>query len=516
MTNVTHHRRRAAATLAVAAVFVMTAACGRSSETPPSAAKGPTPAAAPAPAPAVLAEPPQAMEIPSDIVIPTALKPWTGDLDAMVKRRYIRVLVTFSRTNYFIDKAEQQGATYEAGKSFQDFLNKRLGSKELPVQVVFIPVSRKVLFQALAEGRGDIAAADLTVTSERAARVDFATPFLTGVRELVVTSASQPAVATAEDLSGREVHVRRSSAYHESLVALNATLTKAGKPPVRIVNASEELEDEDILEMVNAELIPATIVDDHIGTFWSKVFDQIRVQPAALRTDGQIAWALRRGTPQLRQAVNDFAAANKQGSLAFNVVFQKYFKNTKWVTNAASESELKKFRETIVFFRKYGDKYSLPWLLLAAQAYQESTIDQNKKSSVGAVGVMQIKPSTAAGAPISITGVEKSADRNVEAGVKYLRFMIDRYYKDAPMTRINKGLFAMASYNAGPARVAQLRKKAQAQGLDPNVWFGNVEVVAAREIGRETVQYVSNIYKYYVSYRLVMDQAAARTAARKR
>jgi membrane-bound lytic murein transglycosylase MltF len=169
-----------------------------------------------------------------------------------------------------------------------------------------------------------------------------------------------------------------------------------------------------------------------------------------------------------------------------------------------------------VFFKKYGDQYDLPWLLVAAQAYQESTIDQNKKSSVGAVGVMQIKPSTAADAPISITGVDASTEKNIQAGTKYLRYIADRYYKDAPMTRLDKGLFSVASYNAGPARIAQLRKKAQAQGLNPNVWFGNVEVVAAREIGRETVQYVSNIYKYYVSYQLIQKQAQARTLAQKR
>jgi membrane-bound lytic murein transglycosylase MltF len=214
--------------------------------------------------------------------------------------------------------------------------------------------------------------------------------------------------------------------------------------------------------------------------------------------------------------VNDFAAANAKGTMAFTVVCQKYFKNTKWVTNAASESEMKKFRDAVVFFKKYGNQYDLPWLLVAAQAYQESTIDQNKKSSVGAVGVMQIKPSTAADAPISITGVDASTEKNIQAGTKYLRYIADRYYKDAPMTRLDKGLFSVASYNAGPARIAQLRKKAQAQGLNPNVWFGNVEVVAAREIGRETVQYVSNIYKYYVSYQLIQKQAESRTLAQKR
>ena len=231
---------------------------------------------------------------------------------------------------------------------------------------------------------------------------------------------------------------------------MNATLTKAGKRPVRMVEASEHLEDEDVLEMVNAGLVPATITNDYIAEFWSKIFDQIRVQPAAIRDDGQIAWALRRNTPQLLKAVNDFVARNSKGSLAFNVVFQRYFKDTKWVTNAASEAEMKKFRNAVAFFKKYGDQYDLPWLLVAAQAYQESTIDQSKRSGAGAVGVMQIKPSTAADQPISITGVAASVEKNVHAGTKYLRYIADRYFKDPAITRLDRGLFSVASYNAGP------------------------------------------------------------------
>jgi membrane-bound lytic murein transglycosylase MltF len=212
--------------------------------------------------------------------------------------------------------------------------------------------------------------------------------------------------------------------------------------------------------------------------------------------------------------VNAFVGANTKGTLAYNMVYRRYFQNTKFVTNAASEAELRKFRQAVEFFKRYGDQYDLPWLLVAAQAYQESQIDQSRRSHVGAVGVMQIKPSTAAGPPINISGVDKSIEANIHAGVKYLRFIVDQYYKDEPMDRLNKGLFAVASYNAGPARIAQLRRKAKALGLDPNQWFGNVEVVAARDIGRETVQYVSNIYKYYVSYNLIQQQLEQRRRAR--
>jgi membrane-bound lytic murein transglycosylase MltF len=127
---------------------------------------------------------------------------------------------------------------------------------------------------------------------------------------------------------------------------------------------------------------------------------------------------------------------------------------------------------------------------------------------------MQIKPTTAAGNPINITGVDKSAEQNIHAGVKYLRWVADRYFKKEEMDRLNRGLFSMAAYNAGPARVARLRTQAQKMGLDPNVWFGNVEIAAARDIGRETVQYVGNIYKYYLTYNLLAQQMDERNRAR--
>ena len=459
-------------------------------------------------------EPAPEEDLPSDRVIAQVFEPWNGDADGLEDRHYLRILVTFSKTNYFLDGPEQHGATHDAGKLFEDFLNKRLQSRHIRVQVAFIPVSRDKLLSALAEGRGDIAAANLTITPARQKLVDFSLPAASDVRELVVTAANEPAVNSPEDLSGRKVHVRKSSSYYESLTMLNASLRKAGKPPVEIVPANEPLEDEDLLEMVNAGLIPITIVDEHLATFWKQIFDQIKVTDVAVRTGGEIAWALRRNTPKLAEAVNSFIKANPKGSLSYNMLMKKYFQSTQWVKNAGSDSERKKFQDMATLFRRYGDRYNFPWLLLAAQAYQESTIDQNKKSPVGAVGVMQIKPSTAEGNPINIKGVDKSADRNVEAGAKYLRFMIDRYYKNEPMERIDKGLFAIASYNAGPARVAGLRRKAAAMRLDPNKWFGNVEVVAARDIGRETVQYVSNIYKYYVSYTLIANQRQQKARAR--
>ena len=325
--------------------------------------------------------------------------PWKGDLDGIVKRRQVRMLVTFSKTGYFIDKADQRGATYEAGRLFEEFLNQRLKSKTIRVHVVFIPVSRDRIFKDLAEGRGDIAAANLTITPDRRERVDFSAPLLEGVRERVVTAPDQPAVTTVDDLSGREIYVRRSSSYHASLTRLNASLRASGKSPVKIVAAPEALEDEDLLEMVNAGLMPATVVDEHLTDFWSQLFTKMRVTSVDVASDGRIAWAIRKGAPELRKAVDAFVRANSKGSKNFNLIYQRYLKSTAFVKSSSSESEMRKFQQLRGFFQKYGQQYSVPWLLLAAQGYQESELDQSVRSRAGAVGVMQIKPSTAAGFP---------------------------------------------------------------------------------------------------------------------
>ena len=179
--------------------------------------------------------------------------------------------------------------------------------------------------------------------------------------------------------------------------------------------------------------------------------------------------------------------------------------------NALGESERKRFGDVVELFRKYGDRYDMDYLLMVAQGFQESTLDQSKRSHVGAIGVMQIMPATAG--DLKVGDVTK-LEPNVHGGVKYMRFMIDQYYAKEPMTPLNKGLFAFAAYNCGPGRVAQLRREAAKRGLDPNRWFGHVELVAADKIGPETVTYVSNIYKYYTAYKLLEGQEAERRKAR--
>ena len=430
---------------------------------------------------------------------------WTGDFDGIVERRIVRVLTAYSKTGFFQDGIEQKGVNAEAFREFEKEINERLHTNNSNrVHVMMIPVSRDEILPGLVEGRGDLASANLTITPERLELVDFSVPELENVSEIAVTPKGVPRFTKPEDLSGKDVHVRASSSYFASLTRLNVELRRADKPPVNIVKADELLENEDLLEMVNAGLIPITVVDSHIADFWDKVFDNIELHPlAAVRRGARIGIAFRKNSPKLAAVVNDFVRANRAGTFYGNILLRRYLKKTDFVRNAASAEEMKHFQETIALFRKYAAQYGFDSLMVAAQGYQESHLDQGKRSPRGAIGVMQLLPGTAKDVGVPDIG---QAESNINAGIRYLRRIYDTQFKNAPMSPIDKGLFCFAAYNAGPGRVSQLRKKAAKMGLDPNRWFRNVEVVAAQEIGRETVQYVSNIYKYYVSYRLVLEQ----------
>ncbi len=433
-------------------------------------------------------------------------KPWTGDLDGMVARRTIRALVVHSKTFYFLDGITQRGISYELLKKFETFVNRQFKTGTLKINVIIIPVARDELFSALVEGRGDLAVANLTITPARRRQVDFSAPFHSDVSEIVVTGAGAAPVARLADLAGRTIEVRPSSSYYESLLAVNERLSAAGLDPVRIVPVDENLEDEDLLEMVNAGLLPAIVMDSHKAHFWKQIFPDIALQEAfPLRSGAEIAWAFRPQSPQLKAVVDDFARGHRKGTLMGNILFKRYLQNTQWVKKALSAKELAKFKAVVGLFEKYAARYKFDHLMIAAQAYQESGLDHSKVSSAGAVGIMQLLPSTAASKAVGIADISRMED-NIHAGVKYLRHIQDVYLAEPGLDPLNKTLFAFAAYNAGPTRIRRLRQEAARQGLDPNRWFDNVEIVAAKRIGRETVHYVGNIYKYYIAYRLVTEK----------
>ncbi|HEY7027662.1 MAG TPA: transporter substrate-binding domain-containing protein [Gemmatimonadales bacterium] len=441
------------------------------------------------------------------------LTPFTGDLDELVKRRAVRVGVTFNRTFYFIDRGKQRGIAYEYGQLMEERLNTHFntgtGNK---ISVIFFPLPREMLLPALVDGKVDMVAAQVPVTPELQQYVDFSDPTRMNVKQILVTGPGAPTIGSLEDLAGREVFARKLGGYYQNLLALSEKFKAEGKPPVLIEEAPANLEDDDLLEMVNAGLIPSIVVDDYLAAFWSKIFPNILVhENVALQTGGSLGIAVRKNNPQLLAALNTFMGKYGLGSAFGDQLQRKYLVDATYVQSATSANGRKTFLAVVDLFRKYSEKYNVDYLLMAAQAYQESRLNQNARSPVGAIGIMQIMPETGASLKVGdITLLEP----NIHAGVKYMRTVRDTYFENEPMDNLNKALFTFASYNAGPGRVSQLRREAEKRRLNPNVWFGNVEQIASERIGRETVTYVSNIFKYYIAYRLVEEENARREAAK--
>ncbi|MBS7535349.1 lytic transglycosylase F [Ancylobacter sonchi] len=432
---------------------------------------------------------------------------WAGDLDGMEKRRLIRILVPYSKTIYFIDRGRQLGTAVEFGQALETQINRGRKKEVERMRVAFVPTARDQLIPALIAGRGDIVAANLTITPERQVLVDFTDPLATGVSEILVTGPSAPAIATLDDLAGKTVPLRKSSSYFTHVSALNERLKREGKPEVIIQPIDESLEDEDLLEMVNAGLLPWTIVDRHKAEIWATTFEHVTLRDdIAVAEGGAIAWAIRKDSPKLAALLDAFVAGHKVGTGFGNMLKKRYYQNDKMVRAAYDRGELEKFEALVVLFAQYGKSYAFDELLLAAQGYQESQLDQSRRSPRGAVGIMQLLPSTAADKAVGIAGIDKSAERNIEAGAKYLNYLSTRYVDDPALTPINRMLFTIAAYNAGPGNLRKFRREASRMGLDPNVWFGNVENGAAKIVGRETVQYVGNIYKYYIAYKLYFER----------
>ena len=442
-------------------------------------------------------------------------KAWTGDLDGMVKRHFIRALVAYSKTQYYVVKGVQHGTSYEALIAFQDYINKKYPPKEKNIRfhVVFVPVARDQLLTRLNEGKGDISVATLTVTPDRQKLVDFSEPFVTGVKEVVVTGPDSPAINSIEDLSGKEVFARPSSSYWEHLQQLNGKLKTEGKAPVKLRAAPEDLEDEDLLEMLNAGLVQIVVVDDYMPRLWGKIYTKIQAHPDVTLAEGDsFAWAMRKNSPQLLAAVNDFVKTHRVGTAFGNTLVQRYVASSMMLKNAVSPAAIQNFNQTVGFFQKYSGEYHMDYLLMMAQGFQESALNQQAKSQVGAIGIMQLMPAT--GEQMKVGDVHQT-EANIHAGVKYIRYMVDQYYANEPMDDLNKILFAFASYNAGPGRIHQLRQVAAQRGLNPNVWIDNVDMIASEKIGMETVTYVANIYKYYIAYKLAAEQQAERDKAMK-
>lgn len=441
---------------------------------------------------------------------------WVGDFDVMEKRRVIRLLTVYSPGRYYLVGGQEKGMVKEMAVHFEKFVNKRLGRNQVKVYVAIIPVARNQLIPSLLAGYGDLVIANLSITDERDDIFDFSIPASKPFSEILITGPKAGPLASIDDLSGKKIFVRHSSSYRESVEELNNRFVAEGKAPVHIEPISGYLEDDDLIEMVDKGLLPWAIIDDYKMQLWDDVFSNVTARrDIVFRKGGRTAWAFRDNSPKLETIVNDFLKKNREGTLFGNVLKNRYIRDFDWAANALDTSDFARFLELQDIFKKYGSQYEVDYLIAAAQGYQESRLNQEARSGAGAVGVMQLLPTTASDKNVGIHNIYE-VDANIHAGIKYLDFLRNRYFSNQGIDAINQTLLALAAYNAGPARMINLRNKAAKQGYDPNVWFDNVELVAAKEIGRETVQYVSNIYKYYIAYRYSIELEAHHEEARRR
>jgi len=438
----------------------------------------------------------------------------TDDLSVMKERKLVRALVTPSKTDFFIYKGQPKGFQAEILYHYEKALNENVSRKELKTRIAYVPVPFSELIPALNEGSGDIAAALLTITPEREKQVKFISSLRWTVNEVLVTHESVADIEKIEDLTGRMVYVLRGSSYVEHLEKLNEEFAAKMLAPIRIVESDANLLSEDIIELVNAGVVDMTVIDDFKAELWAQIFPHVVVrEDIQISTGGHVGWAIRKNNPELEASLKEFLPQVRKRSLLGNLLADRYFGTTKWIRNPMDELGQQKLEGFMLLFKEYGDQYGFDWLALVAQAYQESGLDHNTQSDAGAVGIMQLLPSTAA--YIGFQDITEIED-NIHAGVKYLSHIRDQYFTGPELTEVDRFAFTWAAYNAGPNKVKKMRARAETMKLDPNKWFQNVEYATLRIVGQETVNYVANIYKYYIAYALsreLLNEKAVRLQA---
>ncbi len=419
-----------------------------------------------------------------------------GDLDSMLARRQIRVLVPPSRLFYYFDGVEQKGLTFEILLQFETWLEKRKG---VEINLVFIPSSRDKLFSYLLAGRGDLAAANLTITPEREKHLLFSLPIFDNARELLVYNATLDSIEL-QTLVEKGVYLQYSSSYLEHLHTFNDSLSTSGQDTIPVYLIDELLSLDDIVHMVSDNVYPLTILDEHVAQAWSQVDSNLRINhQIVFSKNGAIGWAMSKEATDLKREVDLFMEEYRIGTLIGNVLVERYFTSPDQLEAGAGEVARERFEAVWPLAEKFARQYGLDPLLLVAQGYQESFLDQTQVSPAGAIGVMQVMPATARDPYINIPDIHL-LENNIHAGAKMMGWIKNNYFNEPEVDSLNRLFFTLAAYNAGPSRISRLRLAAPQYDINPNVWFGEMELLVGREVSQEPVTYVSNTYRYYLSF----------------
>jgi membrane-bound lytic murein transglycosylase MltF len=461
---------------------------------------------APAAEPAGTHLPPLPGHKPEPSAVPIAASAVTGQPSlpaAIIRRGSLRVGVPFGGLYYMTDGPRESGLAVGYAAELQKFLRQRYPAAS-SLKTELMPMPRERLLTALEAGRIDLAMADLPQEElsevTESGRLVLSAPVVSGVHDVIVTGPKAPEIGDVRTLDRLELHVRPSGRYRQHLAAMDVARKEYALPPLTIVTADASLEDRDLLELVGAGIFPATTMDSYKANLMAPLFDGLTVRnDLRVSGDRDIAWAMRAEDRELKAGVDAFLASAEHLT-ATDAKTLEAMMNPERFRSAMTEAEQARFDKVMPLIRKHAEKEGLDPLLIAALAYQESGFDQSRTGPAGAIGIMQVMAATAAEPSIGINDIS-TAEPNIRAGIKYLAHIRDQYFDAASITPENRLLFALAAYNTGPGNIIKARKMAEEMGLDPNVWFGNVEAVTAKIFGRTTAYHVRNVIKFFICYR---------------
>ncbi|QWD63663.1 transglycosylase SLT domain-containing protein [Polynucleobacter sp. MWH-UH2A] len=431
---------------------------------------------------------------------------WTGTYDQMLERGLIRVAVPYDRTIYINDKGTPRGLAVDMARVYESWANaKNAGQGKNKVVVKLIPVARADLFTALSSGKADIVIGNLGVHQSLPNSNEFLLNHAFRFnREVLISGPSSINVANIQDLSGQTVYGGPNINFDATLQPLNKDLKKAGKSPVNLVSPLGVLDDEDLLEIVDAGLIPFVIVADWKAKLWQPVYKQLEIHNDIYADDlGWVGSAVRASNADLNAELSEFYRTDIFNKALDAFHEQEYKDHAKGLKDPVEKSAWARFESMRLLFDKYGTEYKIDPLFIASLGFQETLLNQNLVSKVGAVGVMQLMPTT--GNALGVGDIHL-LEPNIHAGADYMNELITKYFPNINFTGNNRAIFAVASYNIGPNNVAKARDLAKQQGFDPDQWFGNVEFAAAEHMGYEPMVYVRNVYKYFISYELKLKK----------
>ncbi len=440
------------------------------------------------------------------------------DLDEIVSRGKLIVITGFNPLSYFIYKGQPMGYDYELLEMFAD----QLGVK-LELLVAHDPDS---IYHMLNKGMGDVVAFGQAVTKEGAKAAAFTEPHMEvhqvlvqrkpeGWREMSGKELDNRLIREPEELAGMRVHVHARTAHFERILDLAEEIGYE----IDVVPVTGDISTDDLIGMVAEGEINYTIADENVALLNSTYYPDIDVTTEISKAQG-LAWAVRKNSPRLLQALDDWLNKVKRGR-EYNMVYKKYFKSRKNIAAwAASDyfseggGKISKYDNLI---RRYARDIGWDWRLLSALIYEESRFHADTCSWAGAQGLMQLMTTT--GLQYGATDLA-DPQQNLFAGTSYLKYL-EYFWKEIPDSS-ERMKFVLASYNAGESHVKDAARLAEKYAADPCVWEGNVAVYLANKSkpkyyndpvvvsgycrGESVVNYVRKVVERYGHYtRMIED-----------